>query len=166
MTFSDDGSKLMMYCDNPNEGQYSSEFDEILLYALDYEKQEFKLLNLNLTQDRFRAYFSSFTLSGNGNYLAAGADGKVFLWDFTDVIMRQRQISVTANAMAFSADGRLLAVANWSEDLIYIYETATAKQLAAFAVEVRVPVNQLLFSPDDKSLYVRTGDAVSVWGVP
>lgn len=166
IVFSTDGSRLMLYCDNPNEGLYSAEHDEVMLYSLDYDQQEWELLTLNLTREKYEDYISAAALSRDGNFLAVGAEGGILLWDFTDVVTRQKRWASPNNEVAFSPDSQVMAAAGGWNGNIYLYDTATSALLAEISVGGRTPVSQLIFSPDGKSLYVRSGDAVSVWGLP
>ncbi len=162
LVFSEDGGKLALLANNPDE----QGFDEVFLYALDYETGQSEPVTLNLQRTSFEEYVIDITLSKDGNFLVVGGGGKLNLWNFSDVVDRRREWSAPVSAFALSPDNQVLATAAGWEGKLEFYATETTELLAEVDGDVNYPTTQLLFSSDGESLFVRSGDAVSVWGVP
>ncbi len=108
--------------------------------------------------------------SPDGRLLAAGAYGRVTLWD----LEAGRPIKVLTNVLAavndirFSPDGKLLAVAGGQPSArgdLRIYQTSDWKLLAVLAGHDDV-VASIAFSPDGKKLASASYDrTVRIWNV-
>ncbi|MGD2026599.1 MAG: WD40 repeat domain-containing protein, partial [Anaerolineales bacterium] len=162
MLFSEDGGKLALLANNPDE----QGFDEVFLYTLDYETGQAEPVTLNLQRTSFEEYVIDITMSKDGNFLVVSGGGKINLWDFSDVVARRREWSAPTSAFALSPDNRVLVTAEGWEGKLEFYDAETTELLAEVDGDVNYPTTQLLFSPDGESLFVRFGNAASVWGVP
>jgi WD40 repeat protein len=94
-------------------------------------------------------------------------DGRERLW-FWDVPAMQRinplpGASVNASTVAFSNDGRLLAVGNW-DGSVRIWNFHSARKLQDFSVGTR-DVRSMTFSPDETRLAFVSGDKMFVYDV-
>ncbi|MFD7710553.1 helix-turn-helix domain-containing protein [Streptomyces sp. NPDC059786] len=84
----------------------------------------------------------------------------VQLWDVTTGRTRARLDADDSAYMAFSPDGRILAVSN-DDGQIFLWDTATGRPRTVLTD--RGSVYALMFSPDGRSLAVGTDTAVRLW---
>jgi WD40 repeat protein len=110
-------------------------------------------------------------LSPNGRYLAIGSawidsPGELFLKDLATG--KQRVIcknhSDAINAIAFSADGNLLASGDW-RGIVKIWDIESGKELVAFTHSKRWQVWSLAFSPNGKMLASSSPGGIKLWEV-
>jgi RNA polymerase sigma factor (sigma-70 family) len=74
------------------------------------------------------------------------------------------RVGTSAGTVAFSLDGRLLALAG-TDRVVRVFDVATGKELAAFAGH-QAAVDTLAFAPDGRSLASGSGDTTAlVWNV-
>lgn len=116
-------------------------------------------------------FVSAFTLSADGKYLASAAmktingnpTAAVYLWDAASgVEITDLALPASANALSFSSDASLLAVAEGSE--IQIWNVSSASLITTLADSG--PIYALAFSPDGKYLVSSSqNNQITLWGV-
>ena len=110
--------------------------------------------------------------SGDGRLLAAGGYQEVLIWDLANGVLQKRlgtgQVSDTISALAFTGDGRLLAVAEgvpYGAGAVKLFDVESG-QVAAVFVEPHDATLCLALSPDSKWLAAAGVDTVvRVWSV-
>lgn len=94
----------------------------------------------------------------DGKHLAAAdAAGKFSLWDISAEKVRPGQFATTGpkTALAFSPDGRLLAVGGQNLEL---FDVASGEEASTFPIHVRGTGRLLLWSADSRQLTARAAD--------
>ncbi|WP_165231824.1 protein kinase domain-containing protein [Aquisphaera insulae] len=117
----------------------------------------------------------SMAISPDGKILAQSARlkgsvvaGRVMLYDLTDPGMRfSRAIEVNGQGLclAFSPDGRMLAVTGSDHTHALIYDTTTWQVIETLEGPGK-RANTLSFSPDGKTLAIDFSQAVQLWDLP
>ena len=88
--------------------------------------------------------------------VTSGDDGLLKIWDpGQGILLRQLALPVPANALAFSADGAILAVGTTQGD-IRLWETRTWREFSPYASQ-QGRINALQFLPGNRFLIVATG---------
>jgi serine/threonine protein kinase/WD40 repeat protein/Tfp pilus assembly protein PilF len=104
--------------------------------------------------------------SGDGRWLAAGTGREFFLWrvgTWEQARVIQRDNAAGSGLLAFSPDGRLLAVAH-SNFLVQLLNLDTGQEVASLAVRDPQRVHVLRFSPDGSQLVAgRENQEAQVW---
>ena len=115
------------------------------------------------------ASINCVTFSPDGRTLAAGGYGQIQLWD---VATREHRQTIFAdfvfksvNSLVFSPDGRTLASCGWDDQIIRLWDVATA-QAKAILTDHTSYVYSVAFSPDGKTLASGSLDqTVRLWDV-
>lgn len=88
--------------------------------------------------------------------VTSGDDGLLKIWDpGQGILLRQLGLSAPANALAFSADGAILAVGTMEGD-VRLWETQTWREFSPF-LSKQGRINALQFLPGNRFLVVATG---------
>ena len=103
--------------------------------------------------------------SGNGKQMASwGTDG-LYVWEWKNTPLKIDRPVVPVRDLAFSPDGRLLAVADESNH-VFLFDVATRKLTHRFEGH-EASVNSLSFSSDGKLLASGSDDmTVKIWKLP
>jgi len=125
-----------------------------------------------LLEVRHQGEVVSVAFSPDGKTLAAGSGHNgVFLWDATTgKLLRRIEGRSVGDNLAFSHDGRLLAVVrNWQQDqegnIVQLFDPATGKVVRRIAGHGKL-VRAVAFSPDGKHLATNSEDKTArVWEV-
>jgi WD40 repeat protein len=116
-----------------------------------------------ISDDKREIYAAAF--SADARVLGTVAnDRTVGLWEVKTgrLLRRIGGLEVTTDCLAFSPDGKRLAVGNLQRLSVQLIEVATGKELRRF--RSWPSVKQVVFSPDGKSLAAgRTIGTISVW---
>jgi WD40 repeat protein len=113
---------------------------------------------------------SSIAFSPDGRLLAtagAGHDRLITVWDLESGSRRTLMENAAGpdTAVAFSANGALLATASFPEHHVRLWDVETGRECRAFVGHER-PVNALAFSPDGSMLATAGNDGMlGVWNV-
>src|SRR5262249_17986596 len=94
----------------------------------------------------------SLAFPPHGTLLASGDSRQVTLWDISTQKVKKRlgdESLGCASALAFSPDGKLLAVSGMERHSISLWEVATGKKYRPFKGQDRA-ISSVLFSPDAK----------------
>jgi WD40 repeat protein len=103
----------------------------------------------------------------------AKIDRTIHIWDLTagqEIRTLHAAPGSAFNAVAFSADGRLLASGSWSNDrsrggTVSVWDVATGRELRRFSGH-RESVNVVAFTPDGRSVVSGSDDATAlVWDI-
>lgn len=85
--------------------------------------------------------------------VTSGDDGLLKIWDpGQGILLRQQALSAPANALAFSADGAILAVGTMGGD-VRLWETKTWREFPPYSSR-QGPINALQFIPGNRFLVV------------
>lgn len=107
---------------------------------------------------------AAVAFSPDGKWLVAGTSDEYRFWDAATWqpvrSLRRDRAGGLFGAMAYTADGRLLAIAH-SRELVKLIDAATGVELAT--LEAPQGQSPLCFSRDARLLAVSTADAVQVW---
>ena len=107
---------------------------------------------------------SHVEFSPDGRTLAAAGAQTLYLWN----VERQQQIDVShtesVDALAFSPDGKLLAVGDW-RGMTHLWNVETQKQIVTLAEGYKAGVTSLVFSRDGKTLASSGKTTINLWNV-
>jgi RNA polymerase sigma factor (sigma-70 family) len=122
---------------------------------------------------RHQEFVRSLVFSRDGKMAIAGdAQGNIVVWDVAtgrEVRHVQRSPGYTPEALALSADGKMLAGGGsgpGGKAHIYLWDIETNKFLSQHELDTREGVQDILFAPDDKTLIVgHFNNVIRVWDV-
>lgn len=120
-----------------------------------------------IRQPSARRVLLGFTWSPDGTHLAMATDKGVQTIDFETESMRPGQLygNTDLTSVAYSPDNKLLAAGNGLDGAVFIWNAATADQVAAIHSGDE-QTEGVVFSPDGKLLAVRNfNENVTLWGV-
>lgn len=108
--------------------------------------------------DRMEIPFAAthLSISGNGYYLAAAAEGRLTVWNLeTKSLRKEYELDTSVNDLAFAADNNTFAVLT-SDGLLTTYDTRNFLILQSF--DALGDAGHCSFHPEGKYLSVVTGD--------
>jgi WD40 repeat protein len=110
--------------------------------------------------------FRFLTVSPDGKRVAAWADGMPLC--VSDLTTRERLFSAEGRPLAYSPDGRWLAIVGADDRTVVLLDARTHAQVAEFhGDEELVHIHSAAFSPDNRLLATSSHDStVRLWQVP
>lgn len=113
----------------------------------------------------------SFSPDGKTLAVRLGSDQTIRLWNVAEGKERltlgegaRIHLGKMANPLAFSPDGKRLALGTATQT-VRQFDTAFGKEIAIEKPGHHGPVNQITFSPDDKTVVTRAHNALHLWDV-
>ena len=176
--FSQDGTHLAVATDAAYGTGITT--GEIKYVHLNDETRQVDNVRLNLQGPSNNGEISSIQIALDNSWLLVAdpdtwggvpddqpmAESNVRLWDFNDAYTRVWSWSEYCPRSAAISPAYDLLVFGTCKGELYAVDLETQEVIADLSGRFAEPVLDLQFSPDGRTLYIQSGDAVSVWGVP
>ena len=178
LVFSQDGTHLAVATDAPYGAGITS--GEIKYVYLNDETGGVDNIRLNLQGASNNGEISSIQIAPDNSWLLVVdpdtwggvpddmpmGESNVRLWDFNDAYTRIWSWSESCPRSAAINPAYDLMVFGTCKGKLFVVDLATQEVIADLTGSFAEPVTDIQFSVDGTSIYIQSGDAVSVWGVP